>query len=111
MTTRKFKRVNLLGLDFYVDWIEETGEFIAIKEVHSGRRFMYNGLVNSDGVSLEDMFRKACGIPIPEKPIIEEIKIGTEEKIEEVAPAALETEQPKEESDEKPKKRNKRSKE
>lgn len=110
MTTRKFKRVNLLGLDFYVDWIEETGEFIAIKEVHSGKRFVYNGLVNADGVSLEDMFRSACGIamPVKEEPKIEE---EVKEEIEEVAPAALETEQPKEEPDEKPKKRNKRSKE
>ena len=85
MITRMFKRVNLLGLDFYVDWIDETGEFIAIKEVHSGKRFVFEGLMSKDGKSVADLFRDACGI----KPVIAEKK-------EEVAPAALETEQPKE---------------
>ena len=93
-----FKRVNLLGLDFYVDWIDETGEFIAIKEVHSGKRFVFEGLMTKEGKSVEDLFRDACGI----KPVIAEKK-------EEVAPAALETEQPKEDLDgEKRKKRNRK---
>ena len=49
MITRMFKRVNLLGLDFYVDWIDETGEFIAIKEVHSGKRLVFEGLMTKEG--------------------------------------------------------------
>jgi len=97
--TRMFKRTNLLGLDFYVDWVAETGEFISIKEVHSGRIFVYKGLKNESGESVEDMFRNAVGAYKPqpvkkEEPKKEEVK---EEVKVEVAPAALETEQPKEE--------------
>jgi len=94
--TRMFKRTNLFGLDFYVDWVAETGEFIAIKEVHSGKIFVYRGLKNESGESVEDMFRNAVGAykpqPVKEGPKQEKV----EEKVE-VAPAALETEQPKEE--------------
>ena len=102
--TRKFKRINLLGLDFYVDWIAETGQFISIKEVHSGKIFVYRGLKNSEGKSIEDMFREAVGafLPVEEEPVKEEKKEEVEikeEVKEEVAPAALETEQPKEEVD------------
>ena len=113
MITRMFKRINLLGLDFYVDWIQETGEFISIKEVHSGIIFVYRGLKNENGVSVEQMFRDAVGAykPEPQKeekvkekePVIEEKveeipeETPVEEKNIEVAPAALETEQPKEE--------------
>ena len=100
--TRKFKRINLLGLDFYVDWIEETGQFISIKEVHSGRIFVYKGLINSEGKSVEGMFREAVGAFLPVEEKEEEVK-------EEVAPAALETEQPKEElNDKKTKGRNRK---
>lgn len=91
--TRKFKRVNVLGLDFYVDWIEETGEFIAIKEVHSGKRFVYESLILNDGMTLADKFREAVGIPL------KEVKKKAEKK-EAVAPAAQVTEQPKEETNE-----------
>ena len=54
--------------------------------------------MTKEGKSVEDLFRDACGI----KPVIAEKK-------EEVAPAALETEQPKEDLDgEKRKKRNRK---
>ena len=99
MVTRNFKRINLLGLDFYVDWIGETGEFIAIKEVHSGRRFVFDGLKTKDGVEVAQLFRDACGIELPKVEKVKEKEpemVVIEEKIE-VAPAALETEQPKEE--------------
>ena len=128
MVTRMFKRINLLGLDFYVDWIAESGEFISIKEVHSGRIFVYRGLKNEDGKSVEDMFRDAVGAHKPEpqkeekvkekEPVIEEKveeipeETPVEEKNTEVAPAALETEQPKEELDgKKTKGRGRKSKE
>jgi len=113
MVTRMFKRINLLGLDFYVDWLKETGEFISIKEVHSGRIFVYKGLKNEDGKSVEDMFRDAVGNYKPEPQKEEKVKekepvkkekkeeipeeTTVEEENTEVAPAALETEQPKEE--------------
>jgi hypothetical protein len=99
MITRMFKRINLLGLDFYVDWIQETGEFISIKEVHSGRIFVYKGLIGPDGVLVEQMFRDAVGAYKPEPQKEEKIaeKKPVAEKKVEVAPAALETEQPKEE--------------
>lgn len=109
MATRNFKRVNLLGLDFYVDWIAETGEFISIKEVHSGRRFMFEGLMK-DNKSVEDMFREAVGAykPVEEvkTPTVEQLKTAidamngpVESIVEQLAPAALETEQPKEDLD------------
>lgn len=87
---RMFKRVNVLGLDFYVDWLELDGyciRLISVKDVHGGRNFVYSGLVK-DGVLVEDMLLEACGA-----------KKKPEEKKVEVAPAALETEQPKEELD------------
>ena len=87
--TRKFKRVNVLGLDFYVDWLDIDNyceRIIAVKDVHGGRNFVYNGLAK-DGVPVEDLLLEACGVK--KKPVVEE-------KVE-VAPAALETEQPKEE--------------
>ena len=121
MVTRKFKRINLLGLDFYVDWIDETGEFLSIKEVHSGKIFVYRGLKNADGVLVEQLFRDSVGAYKPEsqkeekvkekEPEIEEETPVEEEKVE-VAPAALETEQPKEELDvKKGKGRSRKSKE
>lgn len=100
---RMFKRVNVLGLDFYVDWLDNDGyceRIIAIKDVHGGRSFVY-GELKKDGVPVEDLFLEACGIK--KKPV-------KEEKVE-VAPAALETEQPKEElNDETGKKSTRRSK-
>lgn len=104
---RMFKRVNVLGLDFYVDWLDNDGyceRIISVKDVHGGRTFVYAEL-EKNGVSVEDMFLEACGIK--KKSAKEEVK---EEKVE-VAPAALETEQPKEELNaEEGKKRTKRSK-
>lgn len=88
---RKFKRVNVLGLDFYVDWLDVDNyceRIIAVKDVHGGRNFVYAGL-EKDGVPVENLLLEACGVQ--KKPI--------EEKKVEVAPAALETEQPKEELD------------
>lgn len=90
---RKFKRVNVLGLDFYVDWLDVDNyceRIIAVKDVHGGRNFVYQGLAK-DGVPVEDLLLEACGVK--KKPVIEE-------KVE-VAPAALETEQPKEELNDK----------
>lgn len=100
---RMFKRVNVLGLDFYVDWLDIDGyceRIIAVKDVHGGRNFVYQGLAK-DGVPVEDLLLEACGVK--KKPAIKE-------KVE-VAPAALETEQPKEELNaEKGKKRTRTSK-
>ena len=100
---RMFKRVNVLGLDFYVDWLDNDGyceRIISVKDVHGGRTFVYAEL-EKNGVTVEDMFLEACGI---------KKKSEKEEKVE-VAPAALETEQPKEElNDEKGKKSTRRSK-
>jgi hypothetical protein len=90
---RKFKRVNVLGLDFYVDWLDVDNyceRIIAVKDVHGGRNFVYAGLAK-DGVLVEDLLLEACGVK--KKPAIE--------KKVEVAPAALETEQPKEELNDK----------
>lgn len=103
METRKFKRINLLGLDFYVDWIAETGKLISVKEVHSGRIFVYAGLKDENGKSVEDMIRDASGAMLPKE---EEKKEEVEEV--KVAPAALETEQPKEETDGKKRKASRR---
>lgn len=100
---RLFKRVNVLGIDFYVDWLDMDGvceRIICVKDVHGGRIFVYQGLTK-DGVPVEDLLLEACGVKKKEP---------AKEKVE-VAPAALETEQPKEElNDEKGKKRTKRSK-
>jgi len=100
---RMFKRVNVLGLDFYVDWMDKDGyceRVVSVKDVHGGRTFVYAGL-EKDGTPVEELLLEACGIK--KKPI--------EEKKVEVAPAALETEQPKEELNaEKGKNRTKRSK-
>ena len=100
---RLFKRVNVLGIDFYVDWLDMDGvceRIICVKDVHGGRIFVYQGLTK-DGVPVEDLLLEACGVKKKEP---------TKEKVE-VAPAALETEQPKEELNaEEGKKRTKRSK-
>lgn len=100
---RMFKRVNVLGLDFYVDWMDKDGyceRIICVKDVHGGRIFVYQGLTK-DGMPVEDLLLEACGVKKKEP---------VEEKVE-VAPAALETEQPKEELNaEEGKKRTKRSK-
>ena len=104
---RLFKRVNLLGIDLYVDWLDMDGvceRIISVKDVHGGRIFVYQGLTK-EGVPVEDLLLEACGVKKKESK-----KEPVEEKVE-VAPAALETEQPKEElNDEKGKKRTKRSK-
>lgn len=94
MQIRKFKQVNVLGIDFYVDWVEEDGKFdriIAVKDVHGGRNFVYRGLIK-DGKSVEDMLLEAVGIEKP-APVAEK-----KEEIVEEAPAAQVTEQPKEET-------------
>ena len=100
---RLFKRVNVLGIDFYVDWLDIDGvceRIICVKDVHGGRIFVYQGLTK-DGVPVEDLLLEACGVKKKE-PVKEKV---------EVAPAALETEQPKEELNaEEGKKRTKRSK-
>lgn len=100
---RLFKRVNVLGIDFYVDWLDMDGvceRIICVKDVHGGRIFVYQGLTK-DGVPVEDLLLEACGVKKKE-PVKEKV---------EVAPAALETEQPKEELNaEEGKKRTKRSK-
>lgn len=104
---RLFKRVNVLGIDFYVDWLDMDGvceRIICVKDVHGGRVFVYQGLTK-DGVPVEDLLLEACGVKKKEAK-----KEPVEKKVE-VAPAALETEQPKEEqNDETGKKRTKRSK-
>ena len=104
---RLFKRVNVLGIDFYVDWLDIDGvceRIICVKDVHGGRIFVYQGLTK-DGVPVEDLLLEACGVKKKEAK-----KEPVEEKVE-VAPAALETEQPKEELNaEEGKKRTKRSK-
>ena len=104
---RMFKRVNVLGLDFYVDWLDVDGycvRLISVKDVHGGRSFVYTGL-EKDGVLVEDMLLDACGVKKEEPK--KEVK---EEKVEAEAPAAQETEQPKENMGAKTtKKRNKRS--
>jgi len=108
---RMFKRVNVLGLDFYVDWLDVDGycvRLISVKDVHGGRSFVYTGL-EKDGVLVEDMLLNACGVrkEQPKEEPKEEVK---EEKVEAEAPAAQETEQPKENMGAKTtKKRNKRS--
>lgn len=94
MEKRNFKRINLLGLDFYVDWLEVDGEFsriICVKDVHGGRNFVYRDLVCA-GEPLEILILRAIGIELKE------------------APEALGTEQPKEETNgKKTKVRSKRS--
>ena len=94
MQIRKFKQVNVLGVDFYVDWVEEDGKFdriIAVKDVHGGRNFVYAGL-EKDGTPVEKLLLKAAGVKI-EAPVAEK-----KEEIIVEAPAAQETEQPKEET-------------
>ena len=104
---RMVKRVNVLGLDFYVDWLDVDGvceRIISVKDVHGGRTFVYAEL-KKNGVPVEDLLLEACGVKKKEAK-----KEPVEEKVE-VAPAALETEQPKEElNDEKGKKSTRRSK-
>lgn len=101
---RMFKRVNVLGLDFYVDWLDVDNKcvkLIAVKDVHGGRSFVYAGLTK-DGVPVEDILLQAVGVT----KYVEEKK----EEVVKEAPAAQETEQPKENLSAKTtKKRNKRS--
>lgn len=87
-SVRKFKAVNVLGLDFYVDWLENDGTFekiIAVKDVHGGRNFVYKGLLK-DNIPVETLLLNACGVTLKEK----------KEEIKQEQPAAQETEQPKE---------------
>ena len=95
---RMFKRVNVLGLDFYVDWLDVDDycvKLISVKDVHGGRSFVYAGL-EKDGVPVEDLLLQACGVKK------QEVK---EECVKVEAPAAQETEQPKEETNAKTRKR------
>lgn len=99
-SVRKFKAVNVLGLDFYVDWLENDGYFeriIAVKDVHGGRNFVYQDLVK-DGVPVSELLLNACGVIIKEK---EQPKQESKAEIT----AAQETEQPKETSSAKKTKR------
>lgn len=89
-STRKFKRINLLGLDFYVDWLDINGmceRIICVKEVYSGKIFVFKDVV-VNGVSFEDMIYNALNIQKYEEP----------KKIVADKPAAQVTEQPKEEA-------------
>ena len=106
---RMFKRVNVFGLDFYVDWLDVDNvcvKLISVKDVHGGRSFVYADL-KKNGVPVEDILLEAVGV----KKQSEEIAQSKEE-VQAEATAAQETEQPKEEINAKTtKKRNKRSKE
>lgn len=96
---RMFKRVNVLGLDFYVDWLDVDNvcvKLISVKDVHGGRSFVYAGL-EKDGVLVEDMLLDACGVKKQE--------VKEEECVKVEAPAAQETEQPKEETNAKTRKK------
>ena len=101
---RMFKRVNVLGLDFYVDWLDLDNvctRLISVKDVHGGRTFVYAGL-EKDGVPVEDLLLEAVGV---KKQVVKKEEVKAE------APAAQETEQPKENLDaQKAKRSNKRSK-
>lgn len=70
---REFKKVSVIGLEFYVDYFGDTGEIICIKEVHSGRRMICDG-IEVNGVSLMDLFKESVGIEINPLPSKEEVK-------------------------------------
>lgn len=66
MEQRLFKRVSVIGLDFYVDYLD-NGQIICIKEVHSGRRFIPDNLYLGEKPVLE-VFKEAIGVDKLEKP-------------------------------------------
>jgi hypothetical protein len=75
MEQRLFKKVSVIGLEFYVDYLA-SGEIICIKEVHSGRRFLPDDL-NYRGEPVTNLFLKAIGMPVV-------VVDATETKVEEV---------------------------
>jgi hypothetical protein len=62
MEQRLFKKVMVVGLDFYVDYLA-SGEIICIKEVHSGRRFIPDDLCYK-GEPVMNLFLKAIDMPV-----------------------------------------------
>lgn len=82
MEQRLFKKVMVVGLDFYVDYFA-NGEIICIKEVHSGRRFVPDDLYYK-GEPVMNLFLKAIDIPVAE-PKATEVKA---EEVKEVKPNA-----------------------
>ena len=80
MEQRIFKRVSVIGLDFYVDFYDKSGKIICIKEVHSGKRFIPDNLYLGKEPVL-DLFRKAIGFGAEES-VIEEAKPVAEVKEE-----------------------------
>ena len=62
MEQRLFKKVSVVGLDFYVDYLD-NGEIICVKEVHSGRRFVPDDLYYK-GEPVMNLFLKAIGKPV-----------------------------------------------
>lgn len=62
MEQRLFKKVMVVGLDFYVDYLAD-GTIICIKEVHSGRRFIPDDLYYK-GEPVMNLFMKAIDMPI-----------------------------------------------
>jgi hypothetical protein len=61
MEQRLFKKVMVVGLDFYVDYLAD-GTIICIKEVHSGRRFIPDDLCYK-GEPVMNLFLKAIDMP------------------------------------------------
>jgi hypothetical protein len=82
MEQRLFKKVSVVGLDFYVDYFAD-GTIICIKEVHSGRRFVPDDLYYK-GEPVMNLFLKAIDIPVAE-PKATEVKA---EEVKEVKPNA-----------------------
>lgn len=62
MEQRLFKKVMVVGLDFYVDYLAD-GKIICIKEVHSGRRFIPDDLYYK-GEPVMNLFLKAIDMPV-----------------------------------------------
>lgn len=62
MEQRLFKKVMVVGLDFYVDYLAD-GTIICIKEVHSGRRFIPDDLCYK-GEPVMNLFLKAIDMPV-----------------------------------------------
>lgn len=80
MEQRIFKRVSVIGLDFYVDFYDKSGKIICIKEVHSGKRFIPDNLYLGKEPVL-DLFKKAIGFETT-KNVVEEVKPVAEVKEE-----------------------------
>ena len=77
MEQRLFKKVSVVGLDFYVDYFAD-GTIICIKEVHSGRRFIPDDLCYK-GEPVMNLFLKAIDMPVAEKKVTE---VKAEEAVE-----------------------------